>query len=411
MLYLVSSLANGLVLPASHPLSAARLPAINPLAKLTMQAENFQTELGDLRAQNIALQEAEEQEKIKDMRAARLGVPIFALSALGIVGSNAPPDSSPLVEAFQEATFEAGRSGSIDRRAEAAMAKYYPGSLGSLTTDKLVSGVLAGRGYTRENTLFATSTCPDEVNSKPRELIDLFKNRWGENFQLGGLAGVPFTGKAGFAAYAHHVPNDGKMLIMFAPHVGVEFDGKVGQLQRVNQDEVSSACGAAVGAFKAIMKEKQDEQGTAYEVQDGVSDYFDAQINFIKLKLKARIEKVMDAPDAQAFVSYQMYALVREFFIDELLTAPGIWDYASEITVLGGIMVNRGVGGDRFQPLMLQSRKQETGTTVDLYSKTFGKPDEKKLNELLLGSIPDLFAYDLETYQLTTQRQAMQSKV
>lgn len=277
------------------------------------------------------------------------------------------------------------------------MAKYYPGALGSLTTDKLVSGVLAGRGYNVENTLFATSTCPDEVNSKPRELIDLFKNRWGENFQLGGLGGVPFTGKAGFAAYAHHVPNDGKMLIMFAPHVGVEFGGKVGQLQRVNQKEVSSACGAAVGAFKAIMKEKQDEQGTAYEVQDGVSDYFDAQINFIKLKLKARIEKVMDAPDAQAFVSYQMYALVREFFIDELLTAPGIWDYASEITVLGGIMINRNTGGDRFQPLMLQSRKKEKGTTVDLYSKAFGKPPEKLLDEVLVGSIPDLYTYDLVT--------------
>jgi hypothetical protein len=403
MLYLVSSLANGLVLPTSHPLSAARLPAINPLTKITMQAD-FRSDLGDLRAENIALQEAEEQEKIKDTRAIRLGVPVFALSALGIIGTNAPPDASPLVEGFQEATFEATRSGLVDRRAEAAMAKYYPGSLGSLTTDKLVSGVLAGRGYTRENTLFATSTCPDEVNSKPRELIDLFKNRWGENFQLGGLAGVPFTGKAGFAAYAHHVPNDGKMLIMFAPHVGVEFGGKVGQLQRVNQDEVSTACGAAVGAFKAIMKEKQDEQGTAYEVQDGVSDYFDAQINFIKLKLSSRLKEVADAPDAQAFVAYQMYALVREFFVDEVLSSPGFWDFANELTVLGGIMVNRGVGGDRFMPLMLQSRTKQDGSVNDLYQEAFGAPPEAQLRQVLAGSNIDLFSYKLDTYKLTDQR-------
>merc|ERR1719247_3598632 len=139
--------------------------------------------------------------------------------------------------------------------------------------DRKVSAVLERRGYNTENTLFATSTCPDEVNSKPGELIDLFKNRWGENFALGGLAGVPFTGRAGFSAYAHHVPKDGKMFIMFAPHVGVEFDGAVGALKRVNQDEVSTACGAAVGAFKAIMAEKkrlemESDTQTAYGVPD-----------------------------------------------------------------------------------------------------------------------------------------------
>merc|ERR1719247_1669905 len=158
--------------------------------------------------------------------------------------------------------------------------------------DRKVSAVLERRGYNTENTLFATSTCPDEVNSKPGELIDLFKNRWGENFALGGLAGVPFTGRAGFSAYAHHVPTDGKMFILFAPHVGVEFDGVVGSLKRVNQAEVSSACGAAVGAYKALLKDMAKRKAelqtaqdkAAYGVEDGVSDYFDAQINFIKLK-------------------------------------------------------------------------------------------------------------------------------
>lgn len=29
-------------------------------------------------------------------------------------------------------------------------------------------------------------------------------------FHMGGLAGIPFTGKTGYAAYSHHVP-DGKL--------------------------------------------------------------------------------------------------------------------------------------------------------------------------------------------------------
>ena len=68
-----------------------------------------------------------------------------------------------------------------------------------------------------------------------------------------------------------------------------------------------------------------------------------------------------------------MYALVREFIVDEILTAPGVWDDANEVCVLGGIMANQADGyGDRFVPLMFQKREEEAGTTVDLFESTFG---------------------------------------
>merc|ERR1711937_679153 len=114
------------------------------------------------------------------------------------------------------------------------------------------------------------------------------------------------------------------------------------------------------------MKETRGGQ-TDYGVPDGVSDYFDAQINFIKAQLATRLSKVKDAPDEQAYVAHQMYYLVREFLVVEFLTAPGVWDFASEVTVLGGIMVNRGVGGDRFMPLMFQSRTKDRNSVQDLY--------------------------------------------
>ena len=238
----------------------------------------------------------------------------------------------------------------------------------------------------------------DEVNTKPGEIIDLFKNRYGENFLLGGLAGVPFVGKAGIGAYSHHVADGGKMFILFAPHVGVEYNGKVGSLMRVNQNEISTACGAAVGAFKAVMKERDQAVSAAAvnDVPEGVSNYYDAQIEFIKKKLSTRLEKVMSAPDAQAFVAYQMYAIVREYFVNELNNAPGLWDYAKEVTVLGGIMVNRAVGGDQFMPLMLQSRTQAPGSVVDLYDEAFGsnKPNIEKT--VLAGTNIDLFSYKLD---------------
>ena len=56
--------------------------------------------------------------------------------------------------------------------------------------------------------------------------------RWGEIFPLAGLAGFPFTGRTGWGAFSAHVPKDGNILVLYAPHVGVDKDGKVGSINR-----------------------------------------------------------------------------------------------------------------------------------------------------------------------------------
>ena len=50
---------------------------------------------------------------------------------------------------------------------------------------------------------------------------------------MGGLGGVPFIGKSGFGAYGHHVPDNGKMFILFAPHIGLS-NCKLGEIDREN---------------------------------------------------------------------------------------------------------------------------------------------------------------------------------
>ena len=255
------------------------------------------------------------------------------------------------------------------------------------------------------------------MNTLPGELVDIFQRRWGENFALGGLAGLPFAGKSGFSAFSHHVPEQGKAFILVAPHVGVEVDGKVGKLQRLNQDAVSTACGAAIGAYNALLKEALatpelagkysketgndalDELARMGKAARGVGpDAFDAQIAFIKERLRNRLEGINNAADPIAFVTYQMFALVREFIVDEILTAPGVWDDAKEVCVLGGIMVNQADGyGDRFVPLMFQKREEGAGTTVDLFESTFGPRPSLKAS---LGSATksrEMYEYSLET--------------
>ena len=63
-------------------------------------------------------------------------------------------------------------------------------------------------GFSKENTIFGNSSCPDEINyNDPDEAISLLMaKRWGEVFNLSGLAGLPFTGKTGWNAFSSHCP-------------------------------------------------------------------------------------------------------------------------------------------------------------------------------------------------------------
>jgi len=55
-----------------------------------------------------------------------------------------------------------------------------------------------------------------------------------------------------------------------------------------------------------------------------------------------------------------------------------VWDWATEIAIVGGVMINRKSGGDFFQPLSFELRTQflSDGPPTDVYTETFGtKPD------------------------------------
>lgn len=50
------------------------------------------------------------------------------------------------------------------------------------------------------------------------------------------------------------------MVIFFGPHVGVSNTGIVGKVERLGRKKLSGACGAALGAYKALTAEKLERQ-------------------------------------------------------------------------------------------------------------------------------------------------------
>ena len=135
---------------------------------------------------------------------------------------------------------------------------YFPGNMPGIEAEKLVAKILSRRGFNDVNTLFTDSSCPDELNHNcpENDITSVFQERWGEIFPLGGLAGFPFTGKTGWAAFSSHCPVDGNIVVLFAPHVGIDNSGVVGKVLRDGQDHSSTACGAAIGAYAQAKRDK-----------------------------------------------------------------------------------------------------------------------------------------------------------
>jgi hypothetical protein len=96
-------------------------------------------------------------------------------------------------------------------------------------------------------------------------------------FPLAGLAGLPFTGKTGWAAFSSHLVEDGNIVILYAPHVGIDNDGIIGQVMREGQSHPSGACGAAIGAQRALCL---DETASGFH-----QGYKDLQMDTIKFLL------------------------------------------------------------------------------------------------------------------------------
>ncbi|MCC7533390.1 MAG: hypothetical protein IT246_05570 [Bacteroidia bacterium] len=132
--------------------------------------------------------------------------------------------------------------------------KWYPKALSSIdTVNRLLDTIERELGLKPNQLMHADSMCCDDVNAiqyPPRALEMLGP------FHLGGLDGFPFAGITGMNAFAHHVPEDGAVVVFYAPHIGVTKDGTIGEIHRIGQSGNSACCGAAKGALGKLLDGK-----------------------------------------------------------------------------------------------------------------------------------------------------------
>ena len=128
--------------------------------------------------------------------------------------------------------------------------KYFPRAQFALEVKQRINFSLLKEGGQPSKTLFACSVCPDEINHYPTSLNYRLARGAGKCFYMGGLAGIPFVGRVGYNAFTAHIPNDGNLVVLFAPHVGCSPEGDLGLFLRDGQSVYDNACKEAIAAYK-----------------------------------------------------------------------------------------------------------------------------------------------------------------
>lgn len=267
-------------------------------------------------------------------------------------------------------------------RASATIRQYFPGARdGKYILDRTTK-LLHEMGLDdSELTLFGQSICPDEINHYENSITVLFTKYMGEVFHLGGLGGVPFSGKTGFKAFSSHVPDGGNLFILFAPHIGLSDSMVLGKFSRLGQESDGSACGAACGALSHC-----NNCAAAGEIPKACDAAFlgsnpdDYQMNTLIAEVNSKREGIM----AKLTVNEQQAELARQIFeiskakIDRIVDTDFGHGHGkkSKLILLGGIQINMPHPmPDHFEPLMFEIRSQGE-ETVDLLHKTFARVGE-----------------------------------
>jgi hypothetical protein len=219
----------------------------------------------------------------------------------------------------------------------------YPGALTNQELETKVVRILDKKGFSAANTLLATSLCCDEL---ARRLEDDFVKVYGNNFNLGGLAGFPFAGNTGFGAMAAHIPDDGYCLLIYGPHVGITKDGTVGKVERAGIELVDNCCGSAIAASNYL---KGITEGGA-QITTKIQEFTDFQQGAVQELILPHGKRLSEADNRMAELPRALYES-QDILLREIVQK-GAAGTKSGIALLGGLQINTAPDtSDYFLPL------------------------------------------------------------
>ena len=196
---------------------------------------------------------------------------------------------------------------------------------------KALIGALHEEGFNHANTLHIACRSPDDP-------CVIFKKDWAfpdETFNIGGLCGLPFGGKASLQAALKRVPDGGCLLIEYASHTGLDYEGNVGRVARydASQDLYSMPQRTMHEAVEIYESLVEDPDRDLTSDAPFASTEYDALCKIVR----NHFDRISAANDTHHYIASMLQHITRRAILRFIESSP---EYRNIVCVLvGGIQI------------------------------------------------------------------------
>ncbi|MEL6589262.1 MAG: hypothetical protein AAFP02_16050 [Bacteroidota bacterium] len=181
--------------------------------------------------------------------------------------------------------------------------------------------------------LMATSVCSDDINIPSTTFFNVLFGP----FIMGGLGGLPFSGRTGMTAFAHHIPDEGSAFIFYGPHIGITLEGELGKMYRPRQENTGNSCGALMLALSRF-------QDASYKPVINDEDYQQMKLEENLLPYR---DEIVSANNSAKEITEATYKIIDQKIHEHLKACKDEFQ-AEKVTLLGGIIINTDYGLDDY---------------------------------------------------------------
>jgi Limiting CO2-inducible proteins B/C beta carbonyic anhydrases len=158
-------------------------------------------------------------------------------------------------------------------------------------------------------------------------------------------------------------------LVVYGPHVGVDYQGNVGTVNRRGKEKGGTCCGSAVAAagyVKGVYKGEIKEATTPMESMD-------AQQLYVSSRLLPYAERLDKATNSMIELPYCMFEPLDDLTQKIVAKAAAKVGEKGKIALLGGLQINTpGSISDYFLPLRFEVRDSNDALVENLmYERRF----------------------------------------
>lgn len=222
----------------------------------------------------------------------------------------------------------------LQRKFDKVVQRHYPNAMDAKDTSIHYLGKMqTEHGINVSKVLMATSVCSDDINVPSTTFFNVLFGP----FVMGGLGGIPFVGKTGMTAFAHHIPDEGSAFIFYGPHIGVTLEGELGKMYRPRQENTGNSCGALMLALSRL-----EDEGYTPEMND--DDYQQMKLEESLLPYR---NQIVESENRSKEITEAAYEVIDKK-IHEYVKECKDEFHVDRVVLLGGVIINTDYGVDDY---------------------------------------------------------------